>query len=185
MVYCHIVPAPENDDDGVVDTVVQKFYVLDRSLRNNFRTEFTYKVDATYLSSGDFFVVILTVMTMKDIHSINERYILTRWRKDVYRRHLSVFFEEGYPHMIEEYKRYQQVEKKNQECVDAAIGSSQHMDQLKDKLIELKNEFLSSNNASVEDQDTSVSEPTDTFEVEGTPIRDPQTTRRKGRPRNN
>ncbi|KAL8511703.1 hypothetical protein ACS0TY_018217 [Phlomoides rotata] len=36
MVYCHIVPAPKNDDDdGVVEDVVQKFYVLDRSLLNN------------------------------------------------------------------------------------------------------------------------------------------------------
>ncbi|KAL8546378.1 hypothetical protein ACS0TY_006194 [Phlomoides rotata] len=34
MVYCHIVPAPENDDDGGVDDALQKFYVLDRSLRN-------------------------------------------------------------------------------------------------------------------------------------------------------
>ncbi|KAL8496776.1 hypothetical protein ACS0TY_020451 [Phlomoides rotata] len=59
------------------------------------------------------------------------------------------------------------------------------MDKLKDKLIELKNEFLSSNNAGVHDQPTSVPEPTYTFEVGGTPILDPQTTRRKGRPRSN
>ncbi|KAL8515230.1 hypothetical protein ACS0TY_014081 [Phlomoides rotata] len=32
LVYCHIVPAPENDDDGVVDAAIQKFYVLDISL---------------------------------------------------------------------------------------------------------------------------------------------------------
>ncbi|KAL8462471.1 hypothetical protein ACS0TY_033484 [Phlomoides rotata] len=87
--------------------------------------------------------------------------------------------------MTEEYKKYQEVEKFFQECVDAAIGRSQHMDKLKDKLIELKNEFLSSNTAGVEDQHRSVSEPTDTFEVGGTPIRDPQITRRKGRPRSN
>ncbi|KAL8555973.1 hypothetical protein ACS0TY_003693 [Phlomoides rotata] len=166
MVYCHIVPAPENDDDGVVDDVVQKFYVLDRSRRNNFRPEFTYKVeyraDGEYLNCqchgfefrGLLCCHILTVMTMKDIRSINERYILTRWRKDVYMRHSSIFFEGGYPYMTEEYKRYQQVEKKNQECVDTAIGSSQHMD----KLIELKNEFLSSNNAGKEDLDRIVSE---------------------------
>ncbi|KAL8556753.1 hypothetical protein ACS0TY_004279 [Phlomoides rotata] len=147
MVYCHIVPAPENDDDGIVEDVVQKFYVLDRSLRNNFRPEFRYKVeyraDGEYLNCqchgfefrGLICCHILNVMTMKDILSINER--------------------------------------------------SQHMDKLKDKLIELKNEFLSSNNAGVDDQHISVPKPTDTFEVGGTPIRDPQTTRRKGRPRSN
>ncbi|KAL8482876.1 hypothetical protein ACS0TY_025784 [Phlomoides rotata] len=197
MVYCHIVPAPENDDNGVFDDVVQKFYVLDRSLRNNFRPELTYKVeyraDVEYLNCqshefefrGLLSCLILIVITMKDIRSINERYILTRWRKDVYRRYSSIFFEGGYPHMTKEYKRYQQVDFFFQECVDAAIGSSQHMDKLKDKLIELKNEFLSSNNAGVHDQPTIVSEPTDTFEVGGTPILDPQTTRRKGRPRSN
>ncbi|KAL8547143.1 hypothetical protein ACS0TY_006744 [Phlomoides rotata] len=185
MVYCHIVPAPDDDDDGVVEVIVQKFYVLDRSLRNNFRTEFTYKVkyraDGEHLNCqchrfefrGLLCYHILTVMTMKDICSINERYILTRWRKDVFRRHSSkstrdisklIFF---------------------QECVDAVISRSQHMDKLKDNLIELKNEFLSSNTAGVEDQHTSVPEPIDTFEVGGTPIHDPQTTRRKERPRSN
>ncbi|KAL8529599.1 hypothetical protein ACS0TY_006870 [Phlomoides rotata] len=85
MVYCHIVPATENDDDGVVDAAVQKFYVLDRSLRNNFRSGFIYKVE--YRPVGEYLNCkchefefrgllrchILTVITMKDIHSINER----------------------------------------------------------------------------------------------------------------
>ncbi|KAL8462470.1 hypothetical protein ACS0TY_033483 [Phlomoides rotata] len=87
MVYCHIVPALENDDDGVVEDGVQKFYVLDRSLRNNFRPEFTYKVeyraDGEYLNCqchefefrGLLCCHILTVMTMKDIRTINERYV--------------------------------------------------------------------------------------------------------------
>ncbi|KAL8534835.1 hypothetical protein ACS0TY_010749 [Phlomoides rotata] len=44
--------SPENDDDGVVEAVVQKFYVLDRSHRNNFRPEFTYKVE--YRADGEY-----------------------------------------------------------------------------------------------------------------------------------
>ncbi|KAL8512318.1 hypothetical protein ACS0TY_018697 [Phlomoides rotata] len=37
-----------------------------------------------------------------NIQAVNERYLLQRWRKDVYR---------GYPHMTEEYKKFQEVEK--------------------------------------------------------------------------
>ncbi|KAL8470792.1 hypothetical protein ACS0TY_033390 [Phlomoides rotata] len=104
MEQYEVAIAPENDDDGVVEDVVQKFYVLDRSLQDNFRPGFTYKVeyrvDGEYLNCqchrfefrGLLCCRIPTVMTMKDIRFINERYILTRWRKDVYRRHSSIFF---------------------------------------------------------------------------------------------
>ncbi|KAL8535490.1 hypothetical protein ACS0TY_011210 [Phlomoides rotata] len=91
MMYCNIVPAPEDD---VVDVGTEKFY------------EFTYKVE--YRPNGE---------------SLNCECKRFEWGKDVCRRHSSICVEGGYPHMTDEYKKFQQVEKYFQECVDVAMDN--------------------------------------------------------------
>ncbi|KAK9160123.1 hypothetical protein Syun_006464 [Stephania yunnanensis] len=44
--------------------------------------------------------------------------ILRRWRKDVLRRHSSIVYSGGYPHMIDEYKKFQEIEHALHEAVD-------------------------------------------------------------------
>ncbi|KAL8466004.1 hypothetical protein ACS0TY_035208 [Phlomoides rotata] len=64
------------------------------------------------------------------------------WRKDVYRRLSNIFFARGYPHMTNEYKKFQEVEKFFQECVDVAMGSVPKMENIKEQCIAMKNEII-------------------------------------------
>ena len=65
-------------------------------------------------------VHVLKVLVYKDVQYVNERYILRRWRKDVYRPHSNIVFISGYPHMTAEYKETQEMEQDYQQCVELA-----------------------------------------------------------------
>ncbi|KAL8535232.1 hypothetical protein ACS0TY_011016 [Phlomoides rotata] len=80
----------------------------------------------------------MTVLAQNDIQT----------RKDVYRRHSSIFFAGGYPHMTEEYKKFQEVEKYFQQCVDSAMGSTEKMEYIKEMCIDMKNELINWNSGS-------------------------------------
>ncbi|XP_059315504.1 protein FAR-RED IMPAIRED RESPONSE 1-like [Lycium ferocissimum] len=56
----------------------------------------------SFESRGMVYCNILKVIADKKIEYLHERYILTRWRKDVVRHHLKNFFLGGYPHMTED-----------------------------------------------------------------------------------
>ncbi|KAG6536338.1 hypothetical protein ZIOFF_001392 [Zingiber officinale] len=130
VLYCHFIsPTEEESIEAINHVGIEKYKVLERSIVNNwYHKEFTY-----------------TVMSMKDIHTINERYLLRRWRKDVPRRHSSIFFAGGYPHMIDEYKKFQELERCFQECSDLSIGIAEKMKFVKQKLIDLNKELLNWN----------------------------------------
>ncbi|KAL1544896.1 hypothetical protein AAHA92_21688 [Salvia divinorum] len=82
------------------------------------------------------------VLVYKDVQHVNERYILRRWRKDVYRPHSSIVFTGGYPHMTAEYKEIQEMEQDFQQCVDLAGGSEEKMKFLKKRGKETKNALM-------------------------------------------
>ncbi|EYU37352.1 hypothetical protein MIMGU_mgv1a025104mg, partial [Erythranthe guttata] len=119
MLYCHIVVEQYDQTSGV-----EKISVHEKSKVNEFYTrDFTFTVD--YTVDGEYFSCnckkfefmgllcchILVVLSKKDVQSVNERYLLRRWRKDIYRRHYSIIFAGGYPHMTEKYKKFQDVER--------------------------------------------------------------------------
>ncbi|KAL8492539.1 hypothetical protein ACS0TY_023939 [Phlomoides rotata] len=81
-----------------------------------------------------------------DVVSFDTTYLVNR--KDVYRRHSSIFFARGYPHKTEEYKNFQEVEKYFQQCVDAAMGSIEKMEYIKEMCIDMKNELINWNSGS-------------------------------------
>ncbi|EYU19446.1 hypothetical protein MIMGU_mgv1a023307mg [Erythranthe guttata] len=110
VLYCHIVVEQYDQTSGV-----EKISVHAKSRVNEFYTrDFTFIVD--YTTDGEYFSCnckkfefmgllcchILFVLRKKDIQSVSKRYLLRRWMKDIYRRHSSIFFAGGYPHMPEE-----------------------------------------------------------------------------------
>ncbi|KAL8534904.1 hypothetical protein ACS0TY_010806 [Phlomoides rotata] len=145
MLYCHVEPVVEGaNSDGI-----EQFKVLERSIVNKFYLrEFTYTVEyrpngshiSCYCKKFEFKGIlcchIMKVMAQKDIQRVNERYLLRRWRKDVYRRHSNIFFAGGYPHMTNEYKKFQEVERYFQECVDVEMDDVSKMEFIKRKCIE-------------------------------------------------
>ncbi|KAL8527316.1 hypothetical protein ACS0TY_005259 [Phlomoides rotata] len=120
MMYCQVIPSEEVSNETGVDVIK----VLERSLLNNyFWKEYTYTVCWRKIGEhiscncrkfefrGILCSHIMVVLAQKNIQTVNERYILRRWRKDVNRRHSNIFFAGGYPHMTKEYKKFQEVEK--------------------------------------------------------------------------
>ncbi|KAL8480648.1 hypothetical protein ACS0TY_027258 [Phlomoides rotata] len=112
MIYCHVIP-PTGDEaiEDLNDVGVEKL------------REFTYTVEwrpvRAYIKcncrkfefNGFLCCHIMQMMCQKDIEIVDDKHLLTRWRKDMYRRHSSIFVA-GYPHMTTElYKKYQEVER--------------------------------------------------------------------------
>ncbi|KAL8553434.1 hypothetical protein ACS0TY_001927 [Phlomoides rotata] len=99
----------------------------------------------------------------------------------VYRRHSSIFFAGGYPHMTEEYKNFQEVEKYFQQCANAAMGSIEKMEYIKEMCIDMKNELINWNSGSTT---TNVDHSVRTSQsLGGTPVLDPNVAVPRGRPR--
>ncbi|KAL8520773.1 hypothetical protein ACS0TY_011360 [Phlomoides rotata] len=195
MLYCHVVPptAEEQIADSN-DIGIERYTVLERSILNDyFLKEFTYTVEwrplGAYISCNcrkfEFKDIlcchIMTVLAQNDIQTVNERYLLHRWRKDVYHRHSSIFFAGGYPHMTEEYKKFQEVEKYFQQCADAAMGSTEKMEYIKEMCIDMKNELIDWNSEST----TTNADPSvrTSQSLGGTPVLDPNVAVPRGRPR--
>ncbi|XP_042027102.1 protein FAR-RED IMPAIRED RESPONSE 1-like [Salvia splendens] len=126
---------------------------------------------------------ILKVLVFKNIDHVSERYILWRWRKDVYRPHFSISFAGAYPHMSEEYKKFQEMEREFIKCSDFAIDSVEKINFVKDRLKEIYGDLKSWNPASA----TTLTRPSSSqaIEIDGgdIPILDPIVVTRKGRPR--
>lgn len=102
IIYCTIVPT---DGSLVLEVGAEKYNVLERNIgRNAFTREFIYSVD--YHGVGQFLNCnckkfefmgiicchIFRVMTHLVLQDIHDRYILDRWRIDVFIRHCSIFF---------------------------------------------------------------------------------------------
>ncbi|KAL8484633.1 hypothetical protein ACS0TY_027074 [Phlomoides rotata] len=121
-------------------------------------------------------------LALKDIQTMNDRYVLSRWRKDVYQRHSSIVFSGGYPHMIYEYEKFQEVEKHFQECTDLAMGSVEKMEFIKERCIQMRNELLNWNLTTMSNMDGSLRTSQRT-EVDSTLILDPRVANPRGRPR--
>ncbi|KAL8487138.1 hypothetical protein ACS0TY_023709 [Phlomoides rotata] len=178
MYYYHVVPPSLEDAVGDLRDIqrgIEKIRVLERRILNDYyHKEFTYTVewkqDGAYIScncrkfefKGILCCHIMTVLALKDIQTVNDRYVLSRWRKDVYRCHSSIVFVGGYPHMTDEYKKFQEVEKHFQECTDLAMGSMENR---------------------VYQRKMHSDEISQRTEVDGTPILDPRVANPRGRPR--
>ncbi|KAL8520849.1 hypothetical protein ACS0TY_011412 [Phlomoides rotata] len=195
MLYCHVVPPTA--DEQIADsnnTGIERYRVLERSILNDyFLKKITYTVEwrplGAYIScnykkfefKGILYRHKMTMLAQNDIQTVNERYLLHMWRKDVYRRHSSIFFAEGYPHMTEEYNKFQEVEKYFQQCADAAMGSLKKMEYIKEMCIDMKNELINWNSRSTTtDADPSVWA---SQSLGGTPVSDPNVAVPRGRPR--
>ncbi|KAL8473371.1 hypothetical protein ACS0TY_030270 [Phlomoides rotata] len=195
MLYCHVVPPTAEDQIADSNDIgIERYRVLERSILNNyFLKEFTYTVEWRPLGAciscncrkfefkGILCCHIMTVLDQNDIQTVNERYLLHRWRNDVYRRHSSIFFAGGYPHMTEEYKKFQEVEKYCQQCADAAMRSTEKMEYIKEMCIDMKNELINWNSGST----TTNADPSvrTSQSLGGTLVLDPNVAVPRGRPR--
>ncbi|XP_021689522.2 protein FAR-RED IMPAIRED RESPONSE 1-like [Hevea brasiliensis] len=141
-----------NEDDEEFDEPgFEQHKILERSLMNDWYVkEHVYSI--LYNEEGSMFICnyrkfesngilcahILKVITLKDIRQIHERYMIRRWRKDVYRRHSNMFCDAGYPHMTEEYKKFKEIDKSFNEAADMAKESVSRLERMKACLEDLK-----------------------------------------------
>ncbi|KAL7123552.1 hypothetical protein ACP275_01G112600 [Erythranthe tilingii] len=155
-----------------------------KSRVNEFYTrDYTFTVD--YTAHGEYFSCnckkikfmgllcfhILAVLSKKDVQSVNERYLLRRWRKDIYKRHSSIFFARGYPHMPEEFKKFQDVERE--------------MDFLKQPMYEVNDELLQFDQPPIGESTSASARTNGVDSIGGTSILNLEVTRARGRPRHN
>ncbi|KAH6784449.1 hypothetical protein C2S52_009408 [Perilla frutescens var. hirtella] len=177
MKYCFVQYDQESQQEGLYIQYVVEYRRNGEYLECNCRN-FEFKG----LLCCHIFEVIRT-LRMK---SVNERYILRRWRKDALRKCSSIFFSGGYPHMTDEYKRYQELEKLFLVTADLVIGDGEKTEFAKstidamNKSIENWGKVLA-NNAD-EQWSSQVSRKRSSQANENAPILNPQVTRTKGRP---
>lgn len=163
-----------NEENGV-----ERFEVLENQFPKNYSFTVEYQSGGEYIScncrkmefKGILYVHILKVLVYKNIKLVNERYILRRWRKDVYRPHSSIYFAGGYPHMTDEYKKFQEAERDFQECTDLAYDCADKMNFIRDRCKQMKNELLNWKHVAIEVQGVDPS------------IQDPLVVRGRGRPK--
>ncbi|KAK4373014.1 hypothetical protein RND71_008398 [Anisodus tanguticus] len=79
------------------------------------------------------------VMEHKKTKLFNERYVLTRWSKDVVRHHLKKFILGGYPHMTDEYKKYKELMRFFDEACNIALDSDIMVQFARSRLLDLLN----------------------------------------------
>ncbi|KAL8502878.1 hypothetical protein ACS0TY_021846 [Phlomoides rotata] len=133
--YCQVIPSEEISNEIGVDVI--KFLV--RSIVNDsFLKEYTYTISKIEFK-GILCCHILLVLAQKNIQTVNERYVLRRWGEDVNQRYYNIFFVGGYPHLTEEYKKIQEVEKKFQQCIEIPMGSPKKLEFIKESCNEMKN----------------------------------------------
>ncbi|KAL8469445.1 hypothetical protein ACS0TY_032334 [Phlomoides rotata] len=148
VMYCQVIPSEEVENEDVIK-------VLERSIVNNYYwKEYTYTVCWREIGEhiscncrkfefrGILCCHIMLVLAQKNIQAVNERYVLRRWRKDVNQRHSNIFFAGGYPHMTEEYKKFQEVEKFFQQCIEIVMCSSEKLEFIKERCNEMKDELV-------------------------------------------
>ncbi|KAL8521256.1 hypothetical protein ACS0TY_011699 [Phlomoides rotata] len=88
----------------------------------------------------------------------------------------------GYPHMTEEYKKFQEVEKYFQQCIELAMCSSEKLEFIKEKCNEMKDALV--NWVPTTSDNVPPSQTTqNTEDFDGTPILNPIVTATRGRPR--
>ncbi|KAL8536334.1 hypothetical protein ACS0TY_011818 [Phlomoides rotata] len=191
MMYCQVIPSEEVSNETGVDVIK----VFERSIVNNyFWKEYTYTVCWREIGEhiscncrkfecrGILCCHVMVVLAQKNIQTVNERYVLRRWRKDVNRRHSNIFFIGGYPHMTEEYKKFQEVEKYFQQCIELAMCSSEKLEFIKEKCNEMKDALV--NWVPTTSDNVPPSQTTqNTEDFDGTPILNPIVTATRGRPR--
>ncbi|KAL8549062.1 hypothetical protein ACS0TY_008071 [Phlomoides rotata] len=104
---------------------------------------------------------------------------------DVHIEKIKVLERSGYPHMTEEYKKYQIIEKQSQHCADLAMGSIEKMEFIEQQCNAMKSALLNWNPTTTTNiEGPSVRVPQSPV-VEGGPILNPNVTRTVGRPRDN
>ncbi|KAF2310394.1 hypothetical protein GH714_009030 [Hevea brasiliensis] len=158
--YCNVSQHASGEDvnegdEEFVEPGSEQHKILERSLMNDWYVkEHVYTIlyneegsvfkcnGRKFKSKGILFAHILKVITLKDIRQIHKRYVLMRWRKDVYYRHSKIFCDAGYPHMTEEYKKFKEIDKSFNEAVDMAMESVSRLEHMKACLENLKLEFL-------------------------------------------
>ncbi|KAK9168510.1 hypothetical protein Syun_000650 [Stephania yunnanensis] len=122
-------------------------------------------------------------MKIKNITRVHEGYILRRWRKDVLRRHSSIVYSGGCPHMTDEYKKFLEIKRALREAVDLCKNNPAGMGFLKreiNALIEkIRSGDIQVDQAQHMDNDASIQGPNYAS------IRDPTYVRCRGRPRVN
>ncbi|KAK9104723.1 hypothetical protein Scep_021567 [Stephania cephalantha] len=194
MIYCHLDPNNEIDASSIPG--VEKFNIKECSITNWYCKEFLYTVE--FRANGQYFDCncrkfdfcgllckhIFEVMKIKkNIIRVHERYILRRWRKDVLRRHSSIVYSGGYPHMTDEYKKFQEIERALHEAVDLCKNNPANMGFLKreiNALIEkIRSGDIQVDQAQHMDNNASIQDPNYAS------IRDPNYVRCRGRPRLN
>ncbi|KAH6767260.1 hypothetical protein C2S52_018243 [Perilla frutescens var. hirtella] len=120
---------------------------------------------------------IFEIMRTLRLKSVNERYILRRWRKDVLRKCSSIFFFGGYPHMTDEYKIYQELKKFFLVTTYLAIGDGEKTEFAKSTIDAMNKSIenwgkVSANNAD-EQRSSQVSRKMSSQVNENTPILNP------------
>ncbi|XP_047978717.1 protein FAR-RED IMPAIRED RESPONSE 1-like [Salvia hispanica] len=130
-------------------------------------------------NKGIFCRHVLKVLVFKKIEHVSERYILRRWRKDVYRPHFSISFAGAYPHMSNEYKQFQEMEQEFIKCNNLAIDSEEKISFVKDKFKEIQRDlkrWKPAGTISLRSQNTSEAIEIDAGDI---PILDPVAVNRK------
>ncbi|KAL8487688.1 hypothetical protein ACS0TY_024129 [Phlomoides rotata] len=170
MIYCYVVPPTEDEAvEDLNDVGVERIKVLERNLVNNF----TLGNSHLRLSGGQSEHILIAIA--ENLSSrVEKGYVLQTFQH---------FFAGGYPHMTNEYKKFQEVEKFFQECVDASMESVEKIEYIKQLCIATKNEILNWNPILGSDNVGPSIGTSQSADVRGTPILNPQVTIPRGRPR--
>ncbi|XP_049368959.1 protein FAR1-RELATED SEQUENCE 4-like [Solanum verrucosum] len=189
LYHCEI----ERHHDFNVVEGVEKYSVTDYSISNDFHgNRFVYNVEyrprnqyldcncKKFQSKGVVCCHILKTMSHCRIKMFHDGYILRRWRRDVIRPHIGKFFQEGYPSMTDEYKKYNSLKKWFDRNCDVVLDNNAKYVDFKNVL---KGRFNAYCNWNDEMAVPSVGDPDSKEDV--TFIRNPREVRTRGRPPTN
>ncbi|KAK9160189.1 hypothetical protein Syun_006530 [Stephania yunnanensis] len=112
---------------------IKNWYYKDFSYIDEYRANGQYfDYDCRkFESSGVHCRHMFEVMKMKGIVRVHQRYIRRRWRKDVLRRHLSIVHSRGYPQIIDENKKFKEIEHAPHEADDFCMNNPARLGFLK------------------------------------------------------
>ncbi|KAI5670431.1 hypothetical protein M9H77_10795 [Catharanthus roseus] len=131
-----------------------RFMLAHRMIHSNFQKEIK-RMLYFYTQNND---------TGEEEGNAYERNVLRRWRKDVIRRHTRIFFDEGYPYMSMDFKKYKEFEKIFNEIVNLTLSNEA-------RILKFK-QLLESNKV-------------ESSESEGRVVLNPNVVVPRGRPRSN
>ncbi|KAL8512287.1 hypothetical protein ACS0TY_018681 [Phlomoides rotata] len=171
MMYCQVIPSEEISNEIGVNVIK----VLERSIVNDsFLKEYTYTV--SWMEIGEH-------ISCNCRNSNSKEYCVVTfcwcWPKRIFKP----LMRGGYPHMTKEYKKFQEVEKFFQQCIEVAMGSPEKLEFIKESCNEMKNALV--NWVPTTSDNVQPSQTTENTQVGRTSILNPVITATRGRPRTN